>query len=51
MVYNIAKIKYTSFYSVGSYAKKAYIMYTVHMAIFYLNKQKKNNMKLYLKKV
>ena len=23
----------------------------VHMAIFYLNKQKKNNMKLYLKKV
>ena len=28
MVYNIAEIKYTSFYSVGSYAKKAYVMYT-----------------------
>jgi hypothetical protein len=28
MVYNIAEIKYTSFYSVSSYAKKAYVMYT-----------------------
>jgi hypothetical protein len=28
MVYNIAEKKYTSFYSVGSYAKKAYVMYT-----------------------
>jgi hypothetical protein len=47
MVYNIAEIKYTSFYPVLMQKRHTY----VHRAIFYLNKQKKNNMKLYQKKV
>jgi hypothetical protein len=51
MVYKIGEIKYTSIYPVvmQSCTKKG-IRY-VHRAIFYLNKHKENNMKLYQKKV
>ncbi len=51
MVYKIGEIKYTSIYPVAmqSCTKKG-IRY-VHRAIFYLNNQKENNMKLDQKKV
>ncbi len=51
MVYKIGEIKYTSSYPVvmQSCTKKG--IHYVHRAIFYLNKHKENNMKLYQKKV
>jgi hypothetical protein len=47
MEYNIAEIKHTSFYSVVM--QKRHALCT--QGNLYLNKQKKNNMKLYQKKV
>jgi hypothetical protein len=46
MVYKIAEIKYTSCYVILYQKGKRY----VHRAIFYLNKHKENNTKLYQKK-
>jgi hypothetical protein len=51
MVYKIGEIKYTSIYRVVLQPCTKKGIHYVHRAIFYLNKYKENNMKLYQKNV